>query len=157
MTGSSMKPFSQEYQTYIASEAWYRRRALKLLLTGGASGFVRCEHCHSQHGCQYVHVHHLTYERLGHEPFNDLMILCSQCHGSVKEIDAVANGGDAIEIGDALLSRLRAIDNRIGAPPLPPPREPAAPKHGLSSIGELAEIIARKRAEAGIVQKDTGP
>lgn len=152
-----MKTFSPEYLAYIASDAWFRRRALKLLLAGGARNFVRCEHCQGERRCEHVHVHHLTYERLGHERMSDLMILCGPCHSMVEEIEAVANGGDTCEISAALLSRLRAIDNRIGLPPLPTAKEPAAPKHGLSSVGELVEAISRKRAEMGIVQKDTGP
>lgn len=40
------------------------------------SGFV-CEECHENYA---VHVHHLTYERAGHELPEDLEHVCIACH-----------------------------------------------------------------------------
>lgn len=37
----------------------------------------KCKLCHSTHN---LHLHHLTYERLGAEHPSDLTLLCSSCH-----------------------------------------------------------------------------
>lgn len=40
----------------------------------------QCEGCHKQRA---RHVHHLTYDRLGHELLEDLQALCHECHAAV--------------------------------------------------------------------------
>lgn len=62
-----------EYVAHIASPAWEAFRAEQLLLARH-----RCE------GCGQVvpdlHVHHITYERLGSEAARDVVVLCGGCH-----------------------------------------------------------------------------
>lgn len=69
------KTREQEYQTYIASPQW-RRRAEAALVRAGYC----CEHCGLSHYSRKLEVHHLTYERLGHERPEDLEVLCHECH-----------------------------------------------------------------------------
>jgi 5-methylcytosine-specific restriction endonuclease McrA len=63
---------SLEYERYIRSEAWYRRRWLRIM----AANF-ECEVCHSPHS---LDCHHKTYIRLGYELDTDLEVLCRYCH-----------------------------------------------------------------------------
>jgi hypothetical protein len=67
-----MPRFSDDYQAYLNSKEWYRRRAGRLV----AASFS-CERC----GCgEWLQVHHRTYVRLKHERDEDLEVLCRMCH-----------------------------------------------------------------------------
>lgn len=69
------KRFSQEYLSYIASEAWSLKR-LKVLQRDNFS----CQTCGSNHDLQ---CHHKSYTNLFHEPLSDLITLCSHCHNAI--------------------------------------------------------------------------
>lgn len=60
------------YPDYIKSDEWRIVRN-RILNTRG----YKCERCNSRKNLQ---IHHLTYERLGKEEDNDLIILCQACH-----------------------------------------------------------------------------
>lgn len=60
------------YQRYLQSAAWKTTRRLALERNG-----YRCSGCDET---EHLEVHHLTYERLGHERPTDLMVLCGFCH-----------------------------------------------------------------------------
>lgn len=61
------------YHEYLQTEWWrdLRRRKVR------AAGF-RCERC--QTSGRRLDVHHLNYDRVGRERWEDLIVLCSQCH-----------------------------------------------------------------------------
>jgi 5-methylcytosine-specific restriction endonuclease McrA len=61
-----------EYVKYINSPEWKALRK-KVILRDKR----KCQHCGVQTRLQ---VHHLTYERLGHEMLSDLITLCRDCH-----------------------------------------------------------------------------
>ena len=63
---------------YIRSRAWARLRRLVLGRAGG-----RCESCGKIPLVGFdgaLQVHHITYERLGAEPLEDLVAVCAGCH-----------------------------------------------------------------------------
>jgi len=63
------------YKEYINSPQWKERsRAVK-----EARG-NRCEHCGISGTEAVLTTHHLTYERLGREYAEDLVVLCKVCH-----------------------------------------------------------------------------
>lgn len=64
-----------EYENYIHSSAWRSRRQRALQL-----GHYRCAKCGSTTSLQ---VHHLSYQHLGHELDNELVVLCASCHRQV--------------------------------------------------------------------------
>lgn len=67
---------SVDYQSYIISDAWRRRRAK----------FLRIQpHCQACGTKTRLQVHHLTYEHLGDEPNGDLMTLCESHHSAVHK------------------------------------------------------------------------
>jgi hypothetical protein len=72
---SNKSLISINYAEYLKSKEWrdIRNRLLK------ERGF-NCERCNSKKNLQ---IHHLTYERLGFEEDNDLVILCEKCHKEV--------------------------------------------------------------------------
>jgi len=67
------------YQDYLNSNWWRETRKKRLEIDNH-----QCCLCGSE---RYLHVHHLTYERLGKEDVdNDLMTLCEDCHHLVHEL-----------------------------------------------------------------------
>jgi hypothetical protein len=63
------------YLDHIASTKWkaFRREIL-------AERSRKCEDCGSGGNGRALHVHHLTYERMGHELPRDVRLLCVPCH-----------------------------------------------------------------------------
>jgi hypothetical protein len=78
----------KEYQTYLASIEWASRRLCLLVERKCRSDSCvppgwehwHCEKCFSYLKRQFIEVHHKTYENLGHEKDEDLMVVCSDCH-----------------------------------------------------------------------------
>jgi len=66
-----------DYQIYQASNEW-KARVTKVMLR--ANGI--CERCREH---KAIHVHHLTYERVGEENLEDLQALCFDCHDDAHE------------------------------------------------------------------------
>lgn len=70
---------SRSYQAYINSPAWEAKRRQALKTHGRfCRGCGRAE--------VSLHVHHRTYERLGDEQPQDLVILCGVCHAGVHQL-----------------------------------------------------------------------
>lgn len=70
---------NQEYRAYLLSARWRKlRRAIKLRAKG------KCEICRRWDGTECAH---LTYERVFHEHLDDLLWLCSRCHGDLDTPD----------------------------------------------------------------------
>lgn len=65
------------YYEYLASEEWQRVRQWALALYGG-----KCHVCNTKRN---INVHHKTYERLGKELPDDLMLLCETHHKEYHE------------------------------------------------------------------------
>jgi len=64
------------YRDYLQTGHWQKMRidALK-------RASYECQECGAIHG--ELHVHHITYKRLGRERLRDLRVLCADCHGEV--------------------------------------------------------------------------
>lgn len=60
------------YSEYLESEHWKEKRAKARERANG-----RCQICN---GDGELHTHHRTYERIGHERDDDLIVLCKRCH-----------------------------------------------------------------------------
>jgi len=67
------------YREYIAGEKWASARACRMVYDG-----LVCAVCGSDN---LLEVHHLTYDRLGHEHGDDLVTLCHDCHMKVHGWD----------------------------------------------------------------------
>lgn len=63
------------YESYMQSAAWAALRDEMIWYADG-----RCQRCDASEDVVILEVHHLTYERLGHEDPDDLEVLCPQCH-----------------------------------------------------------------------------
>ena len=67
------------YHCYMNSDAWKKKRNERLKLDN-----FKCQKCGS---AMNLVVHHITYDRLGREPMEDLITLCQRCHASLHETD----------------------------------------------------------------------
>lgn len=81
------------YQEYMNSPAWTAKRQQRLDLDG-----YKCRTCGCTFDVRPLQVHHVTYERLGHEDLGDLITLCSTCHEAITDV----------------MRRRRYADRRIG-------------------------------------------
>ena len=65
------------YRQYLRSAAWRRKRAAVILRAEG-----KCERCRRW---PVVNVHHLSYARVGAEPLEHLLGVCSRCHKELHQ------------------------------------------------------------------------
>lgn len=68
---------SMSYKDYLQTEHWkhFRLEALKFFKN-------KCCLCNSE---KYLQVHHETYKNRGRETFNDVIVLCKDCHSKQHE------------------------------------------------------------------------
>jgi 5-methylcytosine-specific restriction endonuclease McrA len=76
---------NQQHAEYIKTPQWQLVRDRKFAEQLERRGFSFCERCGEKEPEQVaretaLHVHHLTYERLGEELLEDLQIICRPCH-----------------------------------------------------------------------------
>jgi hypothetical protein len=64
---------SFDYHAYLKSDEWKVKRDSQIRDAGG-----RCQVCNSRYR---LNCHHRTYERIGRELPEDLIVLCEVCHG----------------------------------------------------------------------------
>jgi hypothetical protein len=62
-----------DYHAYLLSPEWKSKRDAQIRDAGG-----RCQVCNSRYR---LNCHHRTYERIGRELPEDLVVLCEVCHG----------------------------------------------------------------------------
>lgn len=66
------------YEVYLRSNRWRTFRAAMLDLTHGTC--EDCGACEDESRLLVLDVHHKTYERLGCEVPDDVLVLCRRCH-----------------------------------------------------------------------------
>jgi hypothetical protein len=75
---------SEFYQAYINSEAWHKLKERIIKQRG-----YLCQKCGAN--TVQLELHHLTYDRLGHELDTDLQLLCSWCHVQADQVRRAVN------------------------------------------------------------------
>ena len=86
MRGRAMMKHTKEYDRYIRSEEWAKKRAERLELDDNC-----CVMCGRKNGLQkdgntpILQVHHIKYSNLGAEPMEDLVSLCAGCHMKIHK------------------------------------------------------------------------
>lgn len=68
-----------DYEAYLRSPEWDRRRRDAIARAKGS-----CRGCKTRR--RSLEVHHISYERLGAEWPQDLVVLCTDCHAKVHVI-----------------------------------------------------------------------
>jgi hypothetical protein len=81
-----------EYEKYLESPHWQELRKRKLEQQRKELGYNSCEKCGERPQAvtreTALHIHHLTYERLGEERLEDVTIICRPCHDREHGRDA---------------------------------------------------------------------
>ena len=78
-----------DYDEYINSMAWKIKRNRMIVEASWT-----CQKCGATNTA--LEVHHLTYDNLGNEEPEDLMVLCKKCHAELTEkADRKKRGGRA--------------------------------------------------------------
>lgn len=96
---------SERYAAYLQSSEWRDRVRLVRNRSGGV-----CERCGL---ADHEHTHHLTYERLYHEPLTDLVGVCRECHATIHgraTIDPATVEPMGLEEQLRLLATIRSDD-----------------------------------------------
>lgn len=65
----------EKYHAYLKSETWAKIKLDLISVRGN-----KCERCGNKRNFKYLHLHHLTYERVFKEECADLQLICAQCH-----------------------------------------------------------------------------
>lgn len=71
----SARKHTAEYKAVLSSARWRKLRKERMQATGW-----RCEQCKQPEIESKLSLHHLTYERLGREGMEDIILLCARCH-----------------------------------------------------------------------------
>lgn len=127
-----------DYDSYIRySPAWKQKRAARLKLDRG-----HCRGCGSIH---HLHVHHLTYDRLGHEKITDLVTVCEQCHAGIHALADRFQGRMTLAQATAryLNDRQRGIRLEKTAPARP--RRPVRPRPKKDPVAEFIKAVGKKK------------
>lgn len=68
---------NMKYPDYLLTRTWQDTRQIALQWYG-----FKCQHCDND---KRLHIHHETYERLGEELMDDLIVLCKDCHAEYHD------------------------------------------------------------------------
>lgn len=68
------------YHEYLTSPAWLEFRS-RIFEERGR----QCDFCESEVD---INLHHMTYERVGHESDDDVIVVCKVCHEAIHGIDS---------------------------------------------------------------------
>jgi len=71
--------YKEKYHKYLKSETWINIKLDLIEIRG-----QKCERCEKK--TKYLHLHHLTYERVFKEEPGDLELLCGGCHATEHRI-----------------------------------------------------------------------
>lgn len=125
------------YEEYIHSPGWRRKRADYF-----SSGRPRhCQGCMDR-DIKSVHLHHKTYERLGHEDLDDLVAVCQNCHQMIHDRYDLGDGISLWDATELVLEKLRAIRPQRSKPVAILKQTPK--KRSASSLDRL-----RRQGETG--------
>lgn len=69
----------EKYDDYLLTKHWRNKR--KLIIAERHGVCQKCKKKIEEKG--KIHIHHLTYERIGDELAEDLMLLCEDCHHKI--------------------------------------------------------------------------
>lgn len=73
-----IKDYKKNYKQYLETNHWQNVRENKLKESN-----YKCQLC-SKKDIE-LHVHHNTYENIGNEEMNDLIVLCKDCHSKFHD------------------------------------------------------------------------
>lgn len=111
------KSHGLDYATYIGSEEWALRKT-RYYATHGRE----CARCgppsdRVEDLAKSIHLHHLSYERMGHESDIDLMPLCEECHSTAHAYHIAHKGMSLHDATRMALGLVMSIPTAVAIPP----------------------------------------
>ena len=91
-TARRKKPKKVDYDEYINSIAWKKKRGQRIKID-----HYHCQMCGATN--VLLNVHHITYESFGNEDMKDLITLCPACH---ERVHRELKGKDANKVRKSL-------------------------------------------------------
>ena len=91
---------------YLSSNHWKNMRKVIYDKYKG-----KCTKCHKSFSPNKMHVHHLTYKRIGNEKESDLILLCEKCHSLVHQLKRESRKKNQQK--DIIKDNLHAFDIKI--------------------------------------------
>jgi len=98
------KPKKINYNDYISSPAWKKKRGQRILIDNKT-----CQMCGATN--VLLNVHHITYDSLGNEDMKDLITLCVPCHARVHE-EMKGKSASTVRKSLALLAKANLDDQK---------------------------------------------
>jgi 5-methylcytosine-specific restriction endonuclease McrA len=120
--------YSTLYIDYLKSPLWRQRCQAKLEQADN-----KCQYCGEK---SYLQVHHITYEHLGNEQSNELVVLCTAHHWVADEIRRTGN-----------MDLLKKFDK-----PFDKPHKPKKEKYKMNAH-EIKILRRKKRHERKLLDK----
>lgn len=97
-----------EYQKYLASSEWQGKRTGALERDG-----YRCQLCSITNDEGTLHVHHNTYDNVGDEANEDLIVLCGKCHSLFHNIKNINEQDHPASVDHVLNMSRSALESHI--------------------------------------------
>ena len=129
---------SDEYLEYISSSRWTKRKLLYY-----SSHEKACRSCKSVHN---IHLHHHTYNRLGHEHDDDLVPLCESCHDEVHRLHKLPGHSKSLTVVTK-----NFIEAAGGTFAVPRRRKTQGQKNKTKKDAEKAKRVARRKKKVSPV------
>lgn len=78
----------ESYRDYLASEHWQKvkKAFYNSSLCKRFDQNAACDSCERIMARNNLHLHHKTYERLGHERLTDFSLVCENCHSKIHKL-----------------------------------------------------------------------
>lgn len=145
----------EAYELYINSEAWRIKRQ-GVLINPYYGRPHRCFVCSSPVS---LHVHHLTYERLGNENDDDLIILCSICHQEVHlgKKGVHTNGNILTKPFQLKMNKIRPLKNKVKKIKVKKPKKVKLPKVRKEIVPKVKEPFVREKVYSRIARRSGLP
>lgn len=100
-----------QYAAWMSSRRWWQaRRRWRDTWIAGHGSEPACAICGTDWTLRHGDLHHRSYDRLGHERFDDLTPVCRRCHRSIHlvlESQPAWQRLDRSQATDIIIARLR--------------------------------------------------
>jgi 5-methylcytosine-specific restriction endonuclease McrA len=77
------KLYNVNYKQYLSSKEWLQKKQYFLMCYDN-----NCGVCFRKFKNSDLNLHHLHYKTLGHENWDDLMLVCRGCHGYIHNLNS---------------------------------------------------------------------
>lgn len=129
--------FRATYERHMASPHWRARRDAYF----GRHPYV----CHGCGTVEALHLHHVTYDRMGTERDSDLMPLCQPCHALVHEYHRIVGGN----LRAATLHVVGALRRKTVKPASRKPPKPVGRNNPVDAVIGHWALHGRKKGPQG--------